>query len=49
MKIINEIAFPDEKTDYCVFIIRYRNMKGIITKKHNPNKFGTITLYENMK
>ncbi|CAD8067721.1 unnamed protein product [Paramecium sonneborni] len=48
IKLINEIAFEGQNTDFCCFIIRYQNFKGIITNMANQNKHGLIRLYENM-
>ncbi|CAD8050679.1 unnamed protein product [Paramecium primaurelia] len=48
MKMINEIAFEGQNKDYCCFIIRYQNYKGILTNMVNQNKQGLIRLYENM-
>lgn len=47
MNYINQFAF--ENTDYCCFIIRYKNFKGLITKMKNPTKTGKIVFYETMK
>ncbi|CAK65902.1 unnamed protein product (macronuclear) [Paramecium tetraurelia] len=48
IKLMNEIAFEGQNTDYCCFIIRYQNYKGMLTKMANPNKEGVIRLYDNM-